>query len=54
MVESLVFDFSSFLFFKKSLKVEIPNVNRDVRSVEKHYTIFTSWNKMDYKHIEHP
>lgn len=54
MAKYLVFDFSSFLFFKKSLKVEIPNVNRDVRSVKKHYTRFTSWNKMDYKHIEHP
>lgn len=54
MAEFLVFGFSFFLLLKKSLKVEIPNVNRDVRSVEKHYTIFTSWNKMDYKHIEHP
>ncbi len=36
------------------MKVVVPNVNRDVKSVEKHYTRFTSWNKMDYKHIEHP
>jgi hypothetical protein len=35
------------------LKVVVPNVNRDVKSVKKHYTRFTSWNKMDYKHIEH-
>jgi len=53
MAEFLVFDFFSFLFFKKSLKVVVPNVNRDVKSVKKHYTRFTSWNKMDYKHIEH-
>jgi hypothetical protein len=54
MAEFIVFDFSSFLFLKKSLKVVIPNVNRDVRSVEKHYTRFTNWNKMDYRRIKHP
>ncbi len=35
MVVVLVFDFSSFLLLKKSLKVVVPNVNRDVRSVLK-------------------